>query len=147
MFAQLVALCALTLAVVTSASPVPCESHSHLAPAPTAADPGTGVVVSVGLGGLGLPLGGGGGGIPSVPIGLPTSIPGSGSGSLPTLSDPLSASLLPTGTLIPPLEPHSSASPTGTGTVAQWGQCGGIGYTGPTTCASGFTCHVLTSCE
>ncbi|KAI0077415.1 Arabinanase/levansucrase/invertase [Panus rudis PR-1116 ss-1] len=27
-------------------------------------------------------------------------------------------------------------------TVAQYGQCGGIGYTGPTTCASPFTCKV-----
>lgn len=25
-------------------------------------------------------------------------------------------------------------------TVAQWGQCGGIGYTGPTTCASPYSC-------
>ena len=24
--------------------------------------------------------------------------------------------------------------------VAEWGQCGGIGYTGSTVCASGFTC-------
>ncbi|KAI0085767.1 cellulase [Irpex rosettiformis] len=29
------------------------------------------------------------------------------------------------------------------GSVAQWGQCGGIGFTGPTVCASPFTCHVL----
>ena len=46
---------------------------------------------------------------------------------------------------------HSSSStpPTGpTGTpVAQWGQCGGIGYTGSTTCASPYTCHVLNPCE
>ncbi|KIP07351.1 carbohydrate-binding module family 1 protein [Phlebiopsis gigantea 11061_1 CR5-6] len=34
------------------------------------------------------------------------------------------------------------SSPTGS-TVAQYGQCGGIGYTGSTVCASGFTCHVL----
>ncbi|KDR71449.1 hypothetical protein GALMADRAFT_229442 [Galerina marginata CBS 339.88] len=25
-------------------------------------------------------------------------------------------------------------------TVPQWGQCGGIGWTGPTVCAAGFTC-------
>ena len=37
-------------------------------------------------------------------------------------------------------------SPTGS-TVAQWGQCGGIGYSGSTTCASPYTCHVLNSCE
>ena len=43
----------------------------------------------------------------------------------------------------------TAASPTatvgsggsGAGTVAQWGQCGGIGYTGPTTCAAPYTCH------
>lgn len=32
-------------------------------------------------------------------------------------------------------------------TVAQWGQCGGTGYSGPTVCASGFTCHVLNPCK
>jgi len=26
------------------------------------------------------------------------------------------------------------------GTVAEWGQCGGIGYTGPTVCAAPYTC-------
>lgn len=31
---------------------------------------------------------------------------------------------------------------TDTTTVAQYGQCGGIGYTGSTVCASGFTCTV-----
>ncbi|EPS35740.1 hypothetical protein H072_10814, partial [Dactylellina haptotyla CBS 200.50] len=34
---------------------------------------------------------------------------------------------------------------TGTGQpppVAKWGQCGGIGYTGATNCASGSTCTV-----
>ena len=34
----------------------------------------------------------------------------------------------------------SSGSGTGTGTVAKYGQCGGTGYTGSTTCASGSTC-------
>lgn len=29
------------------------------------------------------------------------------------------------------------------GSVAQWGQCGGQSYTGPTTCASPYTCHVV----
>ncbi|KAH7108502.1 hypothetical protein BKA62DRAFT_753170 [Auriculariales sp. MPI-PUGE-AT-0066] len=29
------------------------------------------------------------------------------------------------------------------GTAPQWGQCGGIGYTGATTCASGYTCHYV----
>ena len=47
------------------------------------------------------------------------------------------------GTTTPPSQPTGGNG----GTVAQWGQCGGIGYTGPTTRASGFTCHVLNSCE
>lgn len=34
----------------------------------------------------------------------------------------------------PPVEDTSGR------TVAQWGQCGGIGYTGPTTCASPYSC-------
>jgi cellulase len=34
----------------------------------------------------------------------------------------------------------TSASPTGTGTQVEWGQCGGIGYTGPTACVSPYVC-------
>ncbi|KAG9121201.1 hypothetical protein FRC07_002949 [Ceratobasidium sp. 392] len=34
----------------------------------------------------------------------------------------------------------SSAAPTSTGTVAKYGQCGGIGWTGATVCVSGSTC-------
>lgn len=43
----------------------------------------------------------------------------------------------------------STSTPTqpSSGTVAQWGQCGGIGYTGSTTCASPYTCHVLNDCK
>ena len=33
-------------------------------------------------------------------------------------------------------------APTGAGTVAPYGQCGGNGYTGPTACAEGWTCKV-----
>ncbi|KAJ7093403.1 carbohydrate esterase family 1 and carbohydrate-binding module family 1 protein [Mycena belliarum] len=37
----------------------------------------------------------------------------------------------------------STAPPTNTGgTAAHWAQCGGIGWTGPTVCASPFTCTV-----
>jgi cellulose 1,4-beta-cellobiosidase len=35
----------------------------------------------------------------------------------------------------------STAGPSPTGTVAQWGQCGGKDYKGPTGCASPYTCH------
>jgi cellulase len=34
----------------------------------------------------------------------------------------------------------SSSSSTSTGTAAQYAQCGGNGYTGPTTCASPYKC-------
>ncbi|CAE6350880.1 unnamed protein product [Rhizoctonia solani] len=36
----------------------------------------------------------------------------------------------------------SAPAPTTTGTVPKWGQCGGIGYSGPTTCVAGTTCTV-----
>ncbi|KAG8731250.1 hypothetical protein FRC11_004656 [Ceratobasidium sp. 423] len=34
----------------------------------------------------------------------------------------------------------SAPASTATGTVPKWGQCGGTGYTGPTTCVGGTTC-------
>ncbi|KAI9681681.1 MAG: hypothetical protein M1822_007033 [Bathelium mastoideum] len=37
----------------------------------------------------------------------------------------------------------SSAAPTGACAVAQYGQCGGTGYSGCTTCASGFSCKAV----
>lgn len=43
-----------------------------------------------------------------------------------------------------------TATPTATGTaetVAEYGQCGGIGYVGATVCASPFTCNVENDCE
>ncbi|KAI9703516.1 MAG: hypothetical protein M1820_005820 [Bogoriella megaspora] len=62
---------------------------------------------------------------------------GSGSGSSPSTT--LKTSTVPTS----PTPPASSAPSSGT--VAQWGQCGGIGYTGSTVCASPYTCHVQNS--
>lgn len=47
----------------------------------------------------------------------------------------------------PPTTSSGSTPTSGSGTVAQWGQCGGIGYSGPTACVSPFTCHVLNDCE
>jgi cellulose 1,4-beta-cellobiosidase len=38
----------------------------------------------------------------------------------------------------------TGSSPTGTG-ASHWGQCGGTGWTGPTTCAGGYTCTELNS--
>ncbi|KAF8596978.1 hypothetical protein BDV93DRAFT_562779 [Ceratobasidium sp. AG-I] len=40
--------------------------------------------------------------------------------------------------------PTSSAVSTTPTILPGWGgQCGGIGYTGPTTCASPYTCHLV----
>ncbi|KAJ7811220.1 glycosyl hydrolase family 61-domain-containing protein [Mycena olivaceomarginata] len=40
--------------------------------------------------------------------------------------------------------PTTSSAPTGTpGSVAQYGQCGGQGYAGPTGCVSPFKCNVV----
>ncbi|KAF8453765.1 Alpha/Beta hydrolase protein [Kalaharituber pfeilii] len=36
--------------------------------------------------------------------------------------------------------PSTTTTPPTTGTVPKWGQCGGIGWTGPTQCVSGSTC-------
>lgn len=39
------------------------------------------------------------------------------------------------------------AAPSGgAGTVAQWGQCGGTGYSGDTACVSPYTCHKINDC-
>ncbi|KAK1687395.1 Alpha/Beta hydrolase protein [Colletotrichum godetiae] len=35
----------------------------------------------------------------------------------------------------------------GSGTAPQWGQCGGINWTGPTACASSFTCVKVNDCK
>ena len=34
----------------------------------------------------------------------------------------------------------TASGSSGTGTVAKWGQCGGLTWTGPTTCVAGTTC-------
>ncbi|KAI1438040.1 putative endochitinase CHI2 [Xylaria sp. CBS 124048] len=53
----------------------------------------------------------------------------------PTASPkPTKASSVPTKT------PAAGGSGSGSGSVAQWGQCGGQGYSGPTTCQSPFKC-------
>ncbi|KAK7461821.1 hypothetical protein VKT23_008252 [Stygiomarasmius scandens] len=41
----------------------------------------------------------------------------------------------------------TSAPPASTGVAAAWGQCGGVGYSGPTACASGSVCTVQNDCE
>ncbi|KAH8889002.1 glycoside hydrolase family 18 protein [Thozetella sp. PMI_491] len=59
-------------------------------------------------------------------LGLPAS-----GGSSTTLTTTTRASATATST---------SATSTATGLVPQWGQCGGEGYTGPTTCVPPYTC-------
>ncbi|KAF7796252.1 hypothetical protein EIP86_007426 [Pleurotus ostreatoroseus] len=54
----------------------------------------------------------------------------------------------PPGSTVAPAPTTSAVPPSQTssaGGAAQWAQCGGIGFTGPTTCQSPFTCHVINS--
>jgi hypothetical protein len=39
-----------------------------------------------------------------------------------------------------PITPTSTSPPSGQ-TQVHWGQCGGIGWTGPTVCASPYACQ------
>ncbi|KAK6351991.1 hypothetical protein TWF718_005140 [Orbilia javanica] len=51
-----------------------------------------------------------------------------------------------TRTTTPVTTPSTTPSTTTTANTpaqSQWGQCGGVGWTGPTTCVSGTTCKVL----
>ncbi len=48
---------------------------------------------------------------------------------------------VPVGTTTAPPAPTTTAPSTGGATVAHYGQCGGIGWTGGTVCASPFTCQ------
>ncbi|KAI0193793.1 putative endochitinase CHI2 [Astrocystis sublimbata] len=89
----------------------------------------------------GAPCGGGGGG--SNP---PSSSTSSAPGGTPTSMPTSSPTLVPSGTPTSapgggsPTTTSSAPASTGTGSVAQWGQCGGKGYTGPTQCKSPYTC-------
>ncbi|EGR52696.1 carbohydrate-binding module family 1 [Trichoderma reesei QM6a] len=65
--------------------------------------------------------------------------PGSSTTGRSSTSGPTSTSR-PSTTIPPP----TSRTTTATGpTQTHYGQCGGIGYSGPTVCASGTTCQVL----
>ena len=64
-----------------------------------------------------------------------------GSGSTPPANTDV-----PTSTQVPPpvtssSTPPASTAPPATGTVAHWGQCGGIGWTGGSVCVSPYTCE------
>ena len=64
-----------------------------------------------------------------------TSGSGSGSGSGSTMSTTTTTAGSTTTTT-------TSSGSTGTGVAQHWGQCGGQGWTGPTVCASPYTCQV-----
>ncbi|EEA22369.1 hypothetical protein TMatcc_008189 [Talaromyces marneffei ATCC 18224] len=64
----------------------------------------------------------------------------SGSGS-PSSSSTLITTTKPTTTSTAPPTTTTSSSPS-TG-AAHWGQCGGIGWNGPTTCVSPYACQVF----
>jgi hypothetical protein len=60
-----------------------------------------------------------------------------------TTSTATTSSANSTSTTVKTTSTLSTAAPTSTGTVQQYGQCGGQDYTGATTCVSGTTCTVL----
>ncbi|KAJ6468506.1 glycoside hydrolase superfamily [Mycena vitilis] len=68
---------------------------------------------------------------------VPAGGPGSSSGSS------TSTSSTPGGSTTPPVSTTTPTAPSGpTGCAsAEWGQCGGMGWTGCTSCASGTTCQ------
>lgn len=81
---------------------------------------------------------------------------GSGSGPPTTTASPSTVPPTPsttstmsiTTTPNPSSSPPSTASPTTTAPgpgVPEWGQCGGIGYSGPTNCASPLSCLCLSN--
>ncbi|KAF5382254.1 hypothetical protein D9757_008952 [Collybiopsis confluens] len=58
-------------------------------------------------------------------------------------SSPTSPSTTTTPTTTISSTPTTSPTTPPGGTSQEWGQCGGIGWTGPTACVSGTTCQVL----
>ncbi|KAF5371495.1 hypothetical protein D9615_009651 [Tricholomella constricta] len=57
-----------------------------------------------------------------------------------TTTTPASTSTTSTSTTTTPPATTTTGAP---GTVAQYGQCGGIGYTGPTVCVSPYVCNKI----
>ncbi|KAE9404931.1 hypothetical protein BT96DRAFT_1015879 [Gymnopus androsaceus JB14] len=89
------------------------------------------------------------------PSTVPTTVPGggaTGSGTTTPITTPttttksttttVSSSSKSTTTTIT-TTPTTTPPPTSTGTSAAYGQCGGVGWTGPQACASGSKCTVL----
>ncbi|KAI5120061.1 hypothetical protein M0805_007811 [Coniferiporia weirii] len=68
--------------------------------------------------------------------------PSSSSAAPPPSSTPVSSK--PATTSTASSTATATAAPTsGAGTVAEYGQCGGIGWTGATACVAGLTCNVV----
>ncbi|KAJ7129150.1 glycoside hydrolase superfamily [Mycena epipterygia] len=72
-----------------------------------------------------------------------------GTGSVGSTTTASTTSTITTQSTTPITTPTTTSSATTTtasstgGVSAQWGQCGGIGWTGPTACVAGTTCTVL----
>lgn len=92
--------------------------------------------------------------------GLPTTVESTSPGASVTFSNikfgDIGSTFSSTGVSspAPPPPAQSSASApaapsqsSSAGTAAHFAQCGGIGFTGPTACAAGFTCNVINPCE
>ncbi|KAI0877255.1 putative class III chitinase [Hypoxylon argillaceum] len=78
----------------------------------------------------------------SVVSSLGGSSGGGGGGSTTTTTKAASTTTASSTTLATSTRTATTTAPATTG-VAQWGQCGGIDYTGPTVCASPYTCVVV----
>ncbi|CAK5126249.1 unnamed protein product, partial [Aphanomyces euteiches] len=72
----------------------------------------------------------------------PTTGPTSAPSNTPSTSAPTTRPTSAPSTSAPTTRPTSapSTSAPSSGAVGAWGQCGGNGYSGPTTCVSGYTC-------
>jgi len=72
---------------------------------------------------------------------------GSGSGQISVSKGTGTGTSPGTGTTTTTSTSPSTGTGTGTGAggAAEWGQCGGIGWTGATTCVSPYTCKELNS--
>lgn len=80
-----------------------------------------------------------------VPAATTTTTPANAASTTPptvttTTTPPQAVSTLSTVTRSPTPTSTSAGSGSGSSGVQQWGQCGGIGYTGSTQCASPYTC-------
>ncbi|KAF7338889.1 Endoglucanase GH5 [Mycena sanguinolenta] len=68
-----------------------------------------------------------------------------GTSSTTTISSTSTVSTVTSPTSSPPSTTTSIPTSTPTSVSQHWGQCGGIGWTGPTVCASPYTCQELNS--